>query len=314
LINKIEESFSLNYKKGIYLSIFSGLSLFFILYLYSRDTSPGNDIFINHSLYLFAELILLVFFICIFFVFIGIKRAFFSKEYYESDPLRLIFHIQTSLKFQKYKLLFLLITTIYFVFFGFLSNFFVIFNNDGTVFSLFPNHNHDSMNMTSKNNSMNMTSKNNSMNMTSKNNYPRYNLIICCNSIGYIPMVILSINSNFSFLLIPINFFLGLIISILVGFNMTFNIYLLKHLKTMKLSKRNFLGFVGISSGLFVGCPTCAGSFFYSIAGFSSLITFSYLSTYQIMFILISIPLLILNMVIMAKLLQSRYLKSCKIK
>jgi hypothetical protein len=170
------------------------------------------------------------------------------------------------------------------------------------------------MNMTTKNDNMNMTTKNDNMNMTTKNYYPKYNLIICCNSVGYVPMVILSINSNFSFLLIPINFFLGLVISTLVGFNTTFNIYLLKQLKSMKLSKRNLLSFVGISSGLFVGCPTCAGSFFYSIAGFSSLITFSYLSTYQIMFILISIPLLIINMVIMAKLLQRRYLNSCKIK
>ena len=36
----------------------------------------------------------------------------------------------------------------------------------------------------------------------------------------------------------------------------------------MKLSKRNFFSFLGMSSGLFVGCPTCAGSFFYSLAGF----------------------------------------------
>ena len=305
MINKNEESFSLNYKKGVFLSIFSGLALLFIFYLYSRDTLPGNDIFISHSLYLFAELVLLGFFICTFFVFIGMKRAFFSKKYYESDPLRLIYYIQTSLKSRNYKLLFIFITTIYFVFFGFLSNFFVFFNNDGTVYSLFPNHSHDNMNM---------TTKYDNMNMTTKYYYPKYDLIICCNSVGYVPMVILSINSNFSFLLIPINFFLGLVISTLVGFNMTFNIYLLKQLKSMKLSKRNFLSFVGISSGLFVGCPTCAGSFFYSIAGFSSLITFSYLSTYQIMFILISIPLLIINMVIMAKLLQRRYLNSCKIK
>ena len=240
-----------------------------------------------------------------FFCFYRHEESFFSKKYYESDPLRLIYYIQTSLKSRNYKLLFIFITTIYFVFFGFLSNFFVFFNNDGTVYSLFPNHSHDNMNM---------TTKYDNMNMTTKYYYPKYDLIICCNSVGYVPMVILSINSNFSFLLIPINFFLGLVISTLVGFNMTFNIYLLKQLKSMKLSKRNFLSFVGISSGLFVGCPTCAGSFFYSIAGFSSLITFSYLSTYQIMFILISIPLLIINMVIMAKLLQRRYLNSCKIK
>ena len=114
------------------------------------------------------------------------------------------------------------------------------------------------------------------MNITSKINYPSYNLIICCNSIGYVPMMILSVNSTFSFCLIPMNFLLGLIISILVGLNMTFNLYIIKQIRSIKLSRRNLLGSVGISSGLFVGCPTCAGSFFYSIAGFSSLITFSF--------------------------------------
>ena len=151
------------------------------------------------------------------------------------------------------------------------------------------------------------------MNMTN-NYYPKYNLIICCNSIGYVPMLILSINSNFSFLLIPLNFLLGVIISILVGFNITLNIYLLKQIKSMKLSKRSFFSFLGMSSGLFVGCPTCAGSFFYSLAGFSSLITFSYLSMYQIIFVIISIPILIISMVVMTKLLQKKYLDSCKIK
>lgn len=301
-MDKNRES-SLNYKKGIFLSIFSVLSLFFIFYMYSRDTSPGNAIFITHSLYFFAEVVLFVFFVCISFILIGIKRAFFSTTYYELNPSKLIYYIQSSLKSRNYKILFILITTIYFVFFGFLSNFFVFFNNDGTVFSVFPNHQHDSMNMTN----------NDSMNMTN-NYYPKYNLIICCNSLGYVPMLILSINSNFSFLLIPLNFLLGVIISILVGFNITLNIYLLKQIKSMKLSKRSFFSFLGMSSGLFVGCPTCAGSFFYSLAGFSSLITFSYLRMYQIIFVIISIPLLIISMVVMTKLLQKKYLDSCKIK
>ena len=117
--------------------------------------------------------------------------------------------------------------------------------------------------------------------------YPKYNLIICCNSLGYVPMIILSVNSNFSFLIIPINFLLGIVISILVGMNVTFNIFLLKQIKSLKLSKRSFFSFLGMSSGLFVGCPTCAGSFFYSLAGFSSIITFSYLSVYQIIFVII---------------------------
>ena len=152
------------------------------------------------------------------------------------------------------------------------------------------------------------------MNMNTTNfHYPKYNLIICCNSLGYVPMLILGINSNFSFLLIPMNFLLGIIISVLVGFNLTLNIYLLEKIKSMRQSKRNFFSYVGISSGLFVGCPTCAGSFFYSLAGFSSLITFSYLSFYQIIFVIISIPLLIFSIIVMAKLLQKKYLDSCKI-
>jgi hypothetical protein len=127
-------------------------------------------------------------------------------------------------------------------------------------------------------------------------------------------MLIFTLNSNFSILLIPINFLLGVVISILVGFCINFNIYLIGQFKALQLSKKNIFGVLGISSGLFIGCPTCAGSFFFSLAGFSSLITFSFLSVYQIIFIFTSIPLLILSIIIMAKLLQKKYLDSCKIK
>jgi len=308
---------SSNYKKGIYLSLFSGLSLLLVFYFYSINTSPGITIFINQSLYYFAEIVLFVFFVCIFFIIVGIKMAFFSKKFFEENPSKLIHHIQFPLQFKLYKNIFLITTIIYFVFFGFLSNFFIIFNNDGTVFSLFPSmlqqqqQKHGNMDM-AKDDAMNMP-KESSMDIA-KNIYPKYNLIICCNSLGYVPMLIVGINNNFSFLLIPLNFLLGLIISILVGFNMTINSYLLKQIKSMQLSKKNFFGFLGMSSGLFVGCPTCAGSFFYSLAGFSSIITFSYLGLYQILFIAITIPILIISIITMAKMLFKNYLSSCKIK
>jgi hypothetical protein len=297
----------LNYKKGIFLSLFSGLSLLLVFYFYSIHTSPGSIIFINQSLYVFAEIVLFVFFVFIFFIIVGIRMTLFSKKYFEENPSKLIHHIQIPFIFKLYKNIFIITTIIYFVFFGFLSNFFIIFNNDGTVFSLFSSvqqqqQKHDTMNM----------AKHDTMNMA-KNHYPKYNLIICCNSIGYVPMLIVVINSNFSFLLIPLNFLLGLIISILVGINITFNIYLLRQIKSMQLSKRNFFGFLGMSSGLFVGCPTCAGSFFYSLAGFSSLITFSYLGLYQILFIAITIPILIISILTMAKISLKKYLSSCKI-
>ena len=113
-------------------------------------------------------MVLFVFFVCIFFIIIGIKMAFFSKKYYVLNQSKLIYYIQSTFKSSKYKTLFILITIIYFVFFGFLSNFFVFFNNDGTVFSLFSNHQHDSTNM-----NMNMT-KNDTMNMKYK--YDKFSL------------------------------------------------------------------------------------------------------------------------------------------
>jgi hypothetical protein len=304
-----DDTDSSNYKKGIYLSLFSGLSILLVFYFYSLNTSVKSTIFINQSLYYFAEIVLFVFFICIFFIIVGIRMAFFSKKFFEENPSKLIHHIQFPLQFKRYKNIFIITTLIYFVFFGFLSNFFIIFNNDGTVFSLFPSMLQQQQ---QKHGNMDMA-KDDNMDIA-KNIYPKYNLIICCNSLGYVPMLIVGINSNFSFLLIPLNFLLGLIISILVGFNIAINSYLLKQIKSMQLSKRNFFGFLGMSSGLFVGCPTCAGSFFYSLAGFSSIITFSYLGLYQILFIAITIPILIISIITMAKISFKKYLSSCKIK
>jgi hypothetical protein len=304
-----------NYQNGILLSILSGLSSILILYIYSRNTSPENEVFINQPLYIFAVMVLSAFFVCISFMLIGLKKAFFSKGYQELNPSKLIYYVQSPFKNKNYKILFVLVTTVYFLFFGFLSNIFIFFNNDGTVFSVFNRPGQQPHNTSSilNNHQHNAADKNDEGNAV-VHTYPKYNLIICCNSLGYVPMIIYSINSNFSFLLIPINFLLGIVISILVGLNVTFNIFLLKQIKSLKLSKRSLFSFFGMSSGLFVGCPTCAGSFFYSLAGFSSIITFSYLSVYQIIFVVTSIPLLIFSIVIMAKVSKKRYIESCNVK
>jgi hypothetical protein len=304
-----------NYQNGILLSVISGLASIFILYIYSRNASPGKEVFINQTLYIFAVMVLSTFFVCISFILIGIEKALFSRKYQELNPSKLIYHIQSPFKNKNYKILFVLITAIYFLFFGFLSNMFIFFNNDGTVFSVFnrpSQHPHNTSSILN-NHQHNAADKSDGRNLA-VNHYPKYNLIICCNSLGYVPMIIFSVNNNFSFLLIPINFLPGIVISILVGLNATFNIFLLKQIKSLKLSKRSLFSFFGMSSGLFVGCPTCAGSFFYSLAGFSSIITFSYLSIYQIIFVITSIPLLIFSIVIMAKVSKKRYIESCNIK
>ena len=99
--------------------------------------------------------------------------------------------------------------------------------------------------------------------------YPNSKIIICCNYMGYVPMVIFELNPNFAIFVIPVNTFIGIFISVLVGFNVSLNIFLLKQLKSLKLlPSKNVLGVLGIGTGMFVGCPTCAGNLFYSLAGF----------------------------------------------
>ena len=315
ILNGKNKKGGINYQNGILLSVIGGLSSILILYIYSRHASPENEVFINQSLYIFAVMVLSAFFVCISFMLIGVKKAFFSTRHREFNPSRLIYHVQSPFENKNYKILFVLVTATYFLFFGFLSNIFIFFNNDGTVFSFFNRTSQQPHNTSSilNNHQHNAAGKNDDGNVV-VHTYPKYNLIICCNSLGYVPMVIYSFNSNFSFLLIPINFLLGVVISILVGMSVTFNIFLLKQIKSLKLSKRSLFSFFGMSSGLFVGCPTCAGSFFYSLAGFSSIITFSYLSVYQIIFVVTSIPLLIFSIVIMAKVSKKRYIESCNVK
>lgn len=144
--------------------------------------------------------------------------------------------------------------------------------------------------------------------------YPGYRLIICCNNFGYVLMLTILINSSSSFLLIPLNFFLGIVISLFVGLNISLNIFVIKQLQInfTNVSKGNLFSGLGLTSGLLVGCPTCAGSLLYSIAGFSSLITFSSLGLYQMFFVVISIPFLMVSLVLMTNLLRKRLCNVCR--
>lgn len=236
---------------------------------------------------------------------------------------------------------FLLSSIAYFILFGFLTNMLTVFNDDGPIFSLLPsfkilgspdhnlsshlspNHQSDSLNSIdalqigesnqhlAHHQYQNLTLKVDesqesisSIEESNKISYPDYRITICCNNFGYVPMLTILINSNLSLLLIPLNLFLGIIISLLVGLDISYSLFLIKRLKIgyRNFSKRNFLSGIGLSSGFLVGCPTCAGSLLYTLVGFSSLVTFSSLSLYQMLFIVISIPVLIISLLVIAKL------------
>ncbi len=315
VINSLVNS---NYKNPILFSSLIGISIVLMFYTYSRYTSPGSEVFINSSLYSFALTVLISSFISLILFFLIIRNTLFSKKVYEEDPKKLVHYLQIPFKKMEIKIILLISALCYFVFFAFVSNIFIYFNDDGTTFSIIPKFvktSDDSKDKSSMdmNNNHSKSEEKNQTDISTATKYPNTKIIICCNYIGYVPMVIFEINSHFSIFIIPINFIVGTIVSVLVGLNISINIFLLKQLRSLRLSKKNLFGALGITTGLFVGCPTCAGSFFYSLVGVSSLIVFSSLNTIQMMFVSISIPLLIVSILVMMKILKRNYLDSCKI-
>ena len=335
-----------NYRNGFLISIFSCVTIMTIFFIYSRNTSPENTIFLSPSLYNLAITVMISYFASLVLFIFGIKKAIFSSKNGEKNG-KLIYYLQMPFRNKTYKVVFILSSFAYFIFFGFLSNMFILFNEDGTVFSLIPpllgsgqdiNHNHShTINHTDHNLDSNQSQsipgftirknwsymqhihthmvdisdasvKNPLILMLIPMTYPAYRLIICCNNFGYVPMLTMYINSNFSFLFIPLNFFMGIVISLLVGLNISLNIFVIKQLKInfRNQPKGNLFSGIGITSGLLIGCPTCAGSLLYSIIGFSSLIAFSSLSLYQMFFVVISIPFLIISLFVLTKLIRNR--------
>jgi len=114
------------------------------------------------------------------------------------------------------------------------------------------------------------------------------------------------LTDHFLILLIPINIILAVILSVSVGFNISLNLYAFKLAKMQSAKKTSFIGSVEAIGGLFVGCPTCAGSLFSTLRGFGAEATFTVLAPFQTLFIAISIPVLLITPFLIAHVIQAR--------
>jgi hypothetical protein len=145
-------------------------------------------------------------------------------------------------------------------------------------------------------------------------NVPSLDLIPCCAAPGYMPMVTLYITDHFLILIIPLNVILATIVSLLVGFNVALSIFAFR-LKNSLQTKTSLAAGIGATSGLFVGCPTCAGSlisalFGIGIAGAGGT-SASVLAPFQTLFIAASIPALLVAPLLTARSIRSA--SSCNI-
>ena len=130
----------------------------------------------------------------------------------------------------------------------------------------------------------------------------------CCDGPGYMPKIIVYLTEHVGLQIIPINLILQIIVSYLVAVNSSIAI----SAYTMSKKGRS-MGSIGAATGLFIACPTCAGTFLSIFIGTASGIGLSVLLTQlQTLFIGLSIPILIITPYIMARKLQNSD-GSCKI-
>jgi hypothetical protein len=130
----------------------------------------------------------------------------------------------------------------------------------------------------------------------------------CCDGPGYMPKIIIYLTEHVGLQIIPINLVLQVIVSYLVGLNLAIAV------SAFAISKKG-RGFssIGAVTGLFIACPTCAGTFLSIFIGTASGIALTIaLVQLQTLFIAITIPILIVTPFVMAKKLRNTD-GSCKV-
>ena len=268
---RIKENILLN--KGPRIIIFSVSSLILSYIFYSKFTNPNfNDIIMfTPVLFTISIGILILTFISSIAICFGLWNLYVSNEPAKKN---LKYFISLPFKEKRYTLIMILSGIFYGIVFSFLSQILVFIDNGSNSF--------EDIKFS-----------------------PSIKIIPCCNSIGYVPITYVYLADNFFIFLIPINIALVFIVSFLVGFNISINTFMIKRLKDNNPSR--VIGGIGATCGLFIGCPTCAGSIIVAIFGLSAgTTTISILASLQTVFIVISIPALLIAPFIIAKTFKNR--------
>ena len=266
---------------GIRIVLLGLFSLILTFIIYGRLTTPSGEqpVMITPYLMNLANAVLIIIFLSLLFVGYGIYRIFKAEQRLKTNTNSLMSYITAAFLDNKYWKMMAIFAIIYGIFFGFLSQIFIYrydisFSEQGIT-------------------------------------VPSVNVIPCCNMPGYVPMLTVFPTDHFLIMIIPINIILAVIVSVLVGFNISLTLYAFNLEKAQNIKRVSFVGSVGAISGLFVGCPTCAGSLFSIFLGYSLGTTMAVLAPFQTLFILISIPSLILAPFLIGRRIRSR--SSCKL-
>ncbi|MDQ6863616.1 MAG: hypothetical protein M3044_07305 [Thermoproteota archaeon] len=138
---------------------------------------------------------------------------------------------------------------------------------------------------------------------------PSWKITPCCNAPGFVPMFTAYLSDNLIIFIIPVNLVLAVVLSTLVGVNIALAAYMFQNRAKKMDNKSNILysgGIGGATTGLLTACPICAGTFFSMIVGLvigassasavAGVVTATTtLAPFQMLFIIISIPTLLIS-------------------
>jgi len=138
--------------------------------------------------------------------------------------------------------------------------------------------------------------------------------VACCGPPGTVPALIVFLApwTHVGIQLLPLDLLFVVLIPLLVGLNVAISAFAYYNGGGRGSSK--VMGPIGVLVGLFTGCPTCAGFFLASAVGGLGASTLAVaLAPYQALFVLVSIPLLLVSPLLIAMSVRRSMLASCPI-
>lgn len=143
---------------------------------------------------------------------------------------------------------------------------------------------------------------------------PGFAVAGCCGAAGAVPslVVYLSPSVHLAMQLVPVDLVFLAVIPVLVGANVAVASFALRN--RPRARRGGWLGGVGAVVALFTSCPTCAGYFLASgLGGLGAASVAVALAPYQVLFIVISIPLLVVSPALVAFAVRRAYVTGCRV-
>ena len=127
----------------------------------------------------------------------------------------------------------------------------------------------------------------------------------------YVPEVTVFLSEHVALVIIPLTLILMVAISVLVGFNSALAAYSYDN-RARGGGSGSWAGQLGAAVGLFTGCPTCAGLYFFSLLGGSGAASVAVaLGLYQPLFVALSLPVLLVTPYLICRSLSRLFRDGC---